>query len=110
MLKVTKPKHHGNAPKHLPAPEQALWNEVVKTYRFDDAASLELLTQAMEARHRARLCREQVLKEGQIFTDKKGITRAHPLLQIERSAQASFISALRLLKLDLSGESRKERA
>jgi phage terminase small subunit len=103
MLKATKPPRHGKAPKHLPHEEQELWNELVRTYRFEDAASLELLTQAMEARTRVRLCREQVAKEGQIFTDKKGIVRAHPLLQIERSAQASFISALRLLRLDLSG-------
>ena len=91
------------APKHLPAEERELWSALVRTYRFEDRASLELLTQAMEARLRVRLCREQVAKEGQIFVDKKGIQRAHPLLQIERSAQASFISALRLLRLDLSG-------
>jgi phage terminase small subunit len=102
MLKDTK--RNGKAPpKHLPAEEQALWSELMRTYRFDDAAATELLTQAMEARLRVRLCREQVAEEGQIFTDKKGIQRAHPLLQIERSAQASFISALRLLRLDLSG-------
>src|SRR5262245_2716515 len=91
------------APAHLPREEQQLWSELQRTYRIDDCAAKELLTQAMEARLRVRLCREQVAKEGQIFTDKKGIQRAHPLLQIERSAQASFISALRLLRLDLSG-------
>ena len=95
-----------DAPKHLPREEQQLWAELKRTYRIDDCAAQELLTQAMEARLRVRLCREQVAKEGQIFTDKKGIQRAHPLLQIERSAQASFISALRLLRLDLSGETR----
>src|SRR5262245_58439035 len=103
----TRLVRNGNgAPTHLPREEQQLWNDLQRTYRIDDCAAKELLTQAMEARTRVRLCREQVAKEGQVFTDKKGITRAHPLLQIERSAQASFISALRLLRLDLSGETR----
>jgi phage terminase small subunit len=90
-------------PRHLPSAEQALWSELQRTYRIDDCAAKELLTQACEARMRARLCRLTVAKEGQTVVDKKGIVRAHPLLQIERSAQASFISALRLLRLDLSG-------
>jgi phage terminase small subunit len=109
MPKTTKPPRHGNGkapPRHLPREEQELWRELVNTYRIDDAASREVLCQAMEARLRVRLCRTQVAEEGQTVIDKKGIVRAHPLLQIERSAQASFISALRLLRLDLSGETR----
>ena len=105
MLKDSK-RNGKTAPKHLPREEQELWTDLVKTYRFEDRASLELLTQAMEARLRVRLCRTQVQREGQTVIDKKGIVRAHPLLQVERSAQASFISALRLLRLDLSGETR----
>jgi phage terminase small subunit len=103
--KLIRPANaNGNAaPSHLPRPEQQLWNELRRTYRIDDAAAKELLTQACEARMRARLCRLTVAEEGATVTDKKGIVRAHPLLQIERSAQASFISALRLLRLDLSG-------
>src|SRR5262245_9073183 len=95
---------HGNLPpRHLPRAEQALWSELQRTYKIDDGAALELLTQACEARMRVRLCREQVAKEGQTVIDKKGIVRAHPLLQVARSAEASFVSALRLLRLDLSG-------
>jgi phage terminase small subunit len=106
MLKTTRPARNGNGktvPSHLPREEQELWRELIREFRIEDVASLALVTQACESRMRARLCRAQVAKEGQIFTDKKGIQRAHPLLQIERSAQASFISALRLLRLDLSG-------
>jgi hypothetical protein len=75
----------------------------VRAYRFDDVASLELLLQACEARSRARTCREQVEREGQTVRDDHGTLKAHPLLSIERSAQASFLSAMRLLRLDLAG-------
>ena len=104
-IKLVRPGH-GNGkgpPRHLPSAEQALWSELQRTYQIDDRASTELLTQACEARMRVRLCREQVAKEGQTVIDKKGIVRAHPLLQVARSAEASFVSALRLLRLDLSG-------
>jgi hypothetical protein len=107
MLKVTKTRGQGLAPKHLPPPEKQLWNELHAAYRFDDAASLALLCQALEARMRARLCRLQVQKEGQTTVDKKGTVRAHPLLAAERSAQACFLSTLRLLRipnLDSTGE------
>src|SRR5262245_60688059 len=96
-------RHAHDAPTHLPREEQQLWIDLRRTYKIDDCAGMALITQACEARMRARLCRLTVAEEGSTMTDKKGITRAHPLLQIERSAQASFISALRLLRLDLSG-------
>jgi hypothetical protein len=98
MLKVTKTRGQGLAPKHLPPPEKQLWNELHAAYRF---------CQALEARMRARLCRLQVQKEGQTTVDKKGTVRAHPLLAAERSAQACFLSTLRLLRipnLDSTGE------
>jgi hypothetical protein len=103
MLKDTQPPRVGRAPSHLAGPERELWDGLVKTYRFDDPGSLELLAQALEARGRARLCREQVQIDGQIVRDDRGNLKAHPLLAVERSAQASFLSALRLLRLDLTG-------
>jgi hypothetical protein len=97
------PQRH-RAPAHLEPEEAALWDELIRTYAFDDAGSLELLALAMEARMRARLCREQVAHEGAIFKDHRGVVRAHPLLATERSAQAAFLSAMRLLRLDYAGE------
>src|SRR5262249_27396137 len=99
MLKVTKPARQGSAPRHLPEPEKRLWDALCAAYRFDDAGSFALLCQAMEARARARACREQVQREGQTTTDKRGVVRAHPLLASERSAQACFLSTLRLLRI-----------
>jgi phage terminase small subunit len=89
------------APKHLAETERQLWTELIRTYRLDDAASCELLCQALEARQRAREAREAVKAEGATFTDKRGIVRAHPLLAVERAANASFLGAMRLLRLDL---------
>ena len=104
MLKENKLARLASPPRHLAEPEKQLWLELIRTYRFDDAASCELLSQAMEARMRARQCREVVQREGQTVTDRKGTVRAHPLLSVERSAQSAFIAAMRLMRLDIAGE------
>jgi hypothetical protein len=103
MLKDIQPPRIGRAPPHLAGPERELWDGLVRTYRFDDPGSLELLTQALEARARARSCREEVAKDGQTVRDDRGNLKAHPLLAVARSAEASFLSAMRLLRLDLTG-------
>jgi hypothetical protein len=87
----------------LDPPERELWEQLTECYRFDDPASRELLTQAMEARARARQAREVVQSEGPTYRDDRNNLKAHPLLGVERSAQASFLSAMRLLRLDLTG-------
>jgi Phage terminase, small subunit len=107
MLKDNRSVGDGAAPQHLAEPERKLYAALVRTYRFDDRASLELLTQAMEARQRARECRELVEKDGPTYRDDRGNLKAHPLLSTERSAQAAFISAMRLLRLDLGGSGTK---
>jgi len=58
-------------------------------------------------RGRVRQAREQLAKDGPTFTDDRGNLKAHPAAAIEKSAQSAFCSALRLLRLDLAGESRK---
>jgi hypothetical protein len=57
---------------------------------------------------RARLSRELILKEGSVYKDDRGNLKAHPAVATERSAQASFLSSMRLLKLDLSGTEKRE--
>jgi terminase small subunit-like protein len=103
MLTRSPPRGLAAAPGHFAEPEADLWRQLVASYRFDDPASLELLRQALEARARARLCRETVEREGATVRDDHGTQKAHPLLAIERSAQASFLSAMRLLRLDIGG-------
>jgi hypothetical protein len=94
-------------PSHLDAEEAQLWTELIRIYALDDAASLALLASGLEGRMRARLCRQQVAKDGQTVMDDHGTMKAHPLLAIERSAQAQFQSAWRQLRFDLGGGERK---
>jgi P27 family predicted phage terminase small subunit len=107
MLKDTRPPRIGTAPAHLEEPERDLWDRLIRSYRFDDPASLELLMQAMEARARARQARELLKDQGPTIKDDRGNLKAHPLLSVERSAQASFLSAMRLLRLDLTGSTKQ---
>jgi hypothetical protein len=92
------------APEHLEKPERDLWVNLIRGYRFDDEGSLELLQSALEARMRSRRCRISIDKEGEVWRDDKGNLRPHPLLAAERSARASFIGCMRLLRLDTTGK------
>jgi phage terminase small subunit len=92
-------------PPHLEAPELALWRALVATYAFDEPASLELLMVACEARGRARRCRERIRADGgEVVEDRWKQLQRHPLLSAESHAQASFLSAMRQLRLDIAGE------
>src|SRR5262245_35264822 len=103
MLKDNRPPRH-SAPKHLAPAERELWDRLMRSFTLDDPASQELLLQACEARGRAREAREQLDREGTTYRDDRGNLKAHPAITTERSAQASFLSAMRLLRLDLVGE------
>jgi hypothetical protein len=92
------------APIPLDKAERDLWTSLIRTYKFDDEGSLELLASALEARMRSRRCRQSIDKEGECWRDAKGNLRPHPLLAAERSARASFIGCMRLLRLDTTGK------
>ena len=53
---------------------------------------------------RSRRCRIAIDKDGEVWRDAKGNLRPHPLLNAERSARASFIGCMRLLRLDTTGK------
>ena len=72
-------------PEHLAQPEAALWVSLVETYTMDDAASLTVLTAALECRARARQCREAIDRDGATVVDPRGIIRPHPLMASEYS-------------------------
>jgi hypothetical protein len=91
------------APRHLPAAERRLWDQITASHRFDDAASLAALTTALEAHVRARKCREQIDRDGEIVRDRFGQLRAHPLLNAERDARHAFLAGLKLLRLYVAG-------
>lgn len=93
-------------PKHLEAPERALWRSITDAYVVDDDAALEMLATALEARARARRCREAIDRDGEVVRDKWNQLRAHPLLVAERGARDSYLKAMRLLNLDLAAVTR----
>ena len=94
------------APAHLDKIEGVLWSAIVGDYKFGDAASLSLLTAALEARQRARRCREAVDRDGMAVPDRFGQLKPHPLLMAERDARAAFLAAMRLLNLDIAGDTK----
>ena len=103
MLRDNRSPTHP-APTHLGKAEKDLWDQLTRSYVLDDPAALEILKQACEARMRARLSRELILQEGAVYKDDRGNLKNHPAIAAERSAQNAFISSLRLLRLDISGE------
>jgi len=103
MLKSSRPPAL-TAPKHLARPEAELWERLHRSFTLDDPGSQELLTQACEARGRARLARDQLDEEGCTYRDSRGDLKQHPAVSVERSSMNAFVSAMRLLRLDLSGE------
>jgi len=91
------------APSHLEKAEKTVWADLVSRFVFDDPGSYELLSSAMDARCRMRRCRQAINKDGETFIDPKGCLRPHPLLAAERSARASYLHAMRMLKIDVKG-------
>lgn len=98
---MTKILKRAAPPKHLERPEAALWRSIVAQFSFDDPASLELLTAAMEAKQRARRCRQIVDKDGERVVDRFGQLRVHPLIAAERDARAAFVRTVEALHLQL---------
>ena len=90
-----------SAPSYLEAPEKALWREVLAVFDFSDAASMAMLSTAMESHQRARRCRERIQTDGEALPDRWGQLKPHPLLAAERDARAAFIACMKALHLDL---------
>jgi P27 family predicted phage terminase small subunit len=94
-------------PSHLEAEEAALFKSIVAEFRVDDVGSLQLLTTAMEAHQRCRVCRETIDKEGMTVADRFGTLQPHPLLKAETSARGQYLAALRALNLEPPTPSKK---
>ena len=86
-------------PRHLKAESRKLWETIVRERSFDDAASMAILTSAIEAFQRAAEARRVVDKEGVVVRDRFGVSKAHPAVAIERDARTAFVSAMRSLGL-----------
>jgi hypothetical protein len=96
------PRKLPSPPDHFEKPEKTLWRKIVEAYDFNnDAAALSLLTGALEAKARARRCREIIDRDGEVTADRFGQLRQHPLLPAERGAQNNYIAAMKALNLQL---------
>jgi hypothetical protein len=95
------------APAHLEEPERELFRSIVTEFRVDDIGSLQLLTTAMEAHHRCRVCREAVAEDGLVLKDRFGVLQPHPLLKTEASARGQYLAALKQLNLEPPAPSRR---
>jgi len=88
-------------PKHLPVPEKRVYRSLVAEYNIRDVGGQEVLVSGLEAKARARKCREIIDREGMTTVDRWGQPKAHPLLATERDARAAWLQAVKLLNLDL---------
>jgi hypothetical protein len=88
-------------PSHLDTIERSMWASITKEYRFTGAAELDVLTSTLEAHMRARRCRETIDAQGELTPNRFGHLDAHPLLRHEQVARASYLSGMRLLRLDI---------
>ncbi len=83
-----------------------MWREMGGDFEQWDSAGLAALRSALEAHQRARQARLAIDKDGQVWRDRFGQLRPHPLLAVERDARAAFLAALRTLRLLDPEESR----
>jgi len=88
-------------PKHLEDQERKLWKRIITQYQIRDSAGLKILPAGLEAHQRARQAREQIDREKMTFKDRFGQMRPHALLTVERDSRASFLSAIKLLNLEI---------
>jgi len=87
--------------KHLDPPERRLHVALSACADLNDVYSQKLLLTALEAHQRARQARESIDKAGMTLVDKFGQIKAHPLLCVERDSRAAFLTAMRLLNIDV---------
>jgi phage terminase small subunit len=88
-------------PRNLSGPSKTLWQTIQTQYAIQDAGGLSILTAACEAHQRARQAAAMLKSDGMTIRDARGALRPHPALKIETDNRAQFLSALRLLSLDV---------
>jgi hypothetical protein len=77
-----------------------MWMRIVGIFEFS-SAELDILRIALEAHAKARLCKEAIAHEGLQVADRFGTLKAHPLLIVEHAARSQFLSAMKMLRLDV---------
>jgi P27 family predicted phage terminase small subunit len=87
-------------PDHLAEPERQIWTDVVRDRR-GTAAAYCVLTAGLEARQRARECREIISTEGLTIIGRDGQPKSHPLCTVERDSAAAFQRTFRALGIKI---------
>lgn len=88
-------------PTHLGKVEQQLWRDLLDENAIDTRAGLTVLTVALEAHERARLCAERIKRDGLLTKGRDDQDKAHPLIAHERAARQQYVVCLRKLGLEL---------
>jgi P27 family predicted phage terminase small subunit len=95
---------HSSLPKppcHLGEPERQIWRHVFEDFELATRTAEAVLTSALEAHQRARECREAITREGMTVAGRDGQVKVHPLIAAERDARGAFLTAIRVLGLEL---------
>jgi len=88
-------------PPTLPQPASKLWRRLQTDYGIVDSGGLTLLTAVCEAHARLRQAQQMLDAEGLTIRDRHGHPRPHPAVKIEHDARAQFLTALKMLGLDI---------
>ncbi len=93
--------------EHLSENARGLWNELRTDH--ESPGRLALLLTGLEALDRADQAKAIIDREGlTIVTESTGMSRAHPLLKVEKDARQQFIKVMLSLGLYLFGEKPRE--
>jgi P27 family predicted phage terminase small subunit len=98
-LVASRPNPVEPAPEHLSGAMKTWWAQVLGELELAPH-KLHLLRLAAESYDRGQNAREQIGREGTTVEDAKGVSRANPLIAVERDARTSFARLVRELNLD----------
>jgi hypothetical protein len=99
-LTLGEPGLTGSQPsRSLGAHGQALWHKTTTEYRIEDAAGVEMLTQACQALDRAEGLADRIAEDGDIIRTPTGI-KAHPGIREELAARGFVVRTLQKLGLN----------
>ena len=93
--KVTKPKT-------LSASSSSLWTAIVGDFEFCES-ELAILQAGLEARDRYLEAKGLIDRDGITIQDRFGTKIIHPAFRVESRMRDSFLSSMRMLKLNASG-------
>lgn len=86
-------------PRGLSRPARATWRRLMAAYEGWSTHEALLLELALRARDRAEECRQQIAEEGIVLAGKRGATRAHPLVKVQRAEERFVADVFRQLRL-----------